>query len=362
MAHPDTAAPVASAAIGSEGVVPWGARLVASAPVPSLAAGAAIALGLAAALVLVELVGGDLGAALRGEAPQWKLEEYRFSLIFALLAGYLPAAHAYAVAGARRTLEALRPALTGPAAELEALRLRAGRCDARSLRRAGLWGIGVAVLIPFTADLSLASYSIGELNTSAAAHRVLLPVLGWMCGRFVYTTVADSRRLAELGRERTRVDLLDLSPLSPFARHGLRNALLGMGFFAICSLLLPDWGARPGLPWVLGGGMLLALGLAVAGLVLPVRGVHDAIVAAKRAELAWCREAIRRRRRAIDAGAGASGGPPLGELASYLGLVERARVWPFDASTFTRFTLYLGIPVGSWLGGALVERLLDVLI
>jgi len=39
--------------------------------------------------------------------------------------------------------------------------------------------------------------------------------------------------------------------------------------------------------------------------------------------------------------------------------IEAAREWPFDASTFMRFALYLMIPLGSWLGGAFVERLVD---
>jgi predicted MFS family arabinose efflux permease len=38
------------------------------------------------------------------------------------------------------------------------------------------------------------------------------------------------------------------------------------------------------------------------------------------------------------------------------------REWPVDASTLTRFALYLAIPVGSWLGGALVERLVNALL
>jgi hypothetical protein len=36
--------------------------------------------------------------------------------------------------------------------------------------------------------------------------------------------------------------------------------------------------------------------------------------------------------------------------------------WPFDASTFRRFGLYLMIPLGSWMGAALVERLINGLL
>ena len=36
--------------------------------------------------------------------------------------------------------------------------------------------------------------------------------------------------------------------------------------------------------------------------------------------------------------------------------------WPFDWSTITRFGLYLLITVGSMIGGALVERVVDIVL
>jgi len=38
------------------------------------------------------------------------------------------------------------------------------------------------------------------------------------------------------------------------------------------------------------------------------------------------------------------------------------REWPFDAPTLTRFFLYVAIPLGSWIGGALIERLLGTVL
>ena len=48
----------------------------------------------------------------------------------------------------------------------------------------------------------------------------------------------------------------------------------------------------------------------------------------------------------------------LDELVAWRGLIESVREWPFDSPTLLRFGLYLAIPLGSWLGGAFVERLL----
>jgi hypothetical protein len=42
----------------------------------------------------------------------------------------------------------------------------------------------------------------------------------------------------------------------------------------------------------------------------------------------------------------------------YEGRIASVPEWPFDTPTIARFGLYLLIPLGSWLGGALVERLL----
>ena len=46
----------------------------------------------------------------------------------------------------------------------------------------------------------------------------------------------------------------------------------------------------------------------------------------------------------------------------YHQLVESAREWPVDAANLLRFLVYLFLGLGSWLGGAVVERVLDDLM
>ena len=80
--------------------------------------------------------------------------------------------------------------------------------------------------------------------------------------------------------------------------------------------------------------------------------------------LARLRAEIRREQVALlDPGSGAIRAPGrLADLVAYYGLIESVRGWPVGASTWLRFALYLGIPLGSWLGGALVERLLGAVL
>lgn len=351
---------MAQAASSPRTATPWSERLFEAAPVSPLWLGAGIALLVGAAFLAIEFVFGDLDLVLRGVAPREKVEEYRFTVVFALLLGYLPAAYTYAIGGSRRAWDALRPVLRCSPSEFAALHDAAGRFDAGKRRKASLMGAAFAVTIPFFVDVRLDAYNFRHVEAASVVHRLLLPISGWLFGSLIHAILTDSARLARAGRELVEVDLLDLTPLAPFTRYGLRNALLGMGAFAIFALLAVDWEARPGLPLIIVAGFVLGTGLAAAGLLLPVRGTHDAIRRAKRAELESANEAIRQRRGAMANGVGeASGGPGLDELIAWRGLVESVREWPFDASTFTRFLLYMAIPLGSWLGGAMVERFVD---
>ena len=54
--------------------------------------------------------------------------------------------------------------------------------------------------------------------------------------------------------------------------------------------------------------------------------------------------------------------PRLANLVTYYQLVENTREWPIDATNLVRLALYLVLGLGSWLGGALVERVLDGLL
>ena len=46
-------------------------------------------------------------------------------------------------------------------------------------------------------------------------------------------------------------------------------------------------------------------------------------------------------------------------LVAYEARLEAVREWPFDNSTLRRFALFLLIPLASWVGGALVERVVN---
>lgn len=332
---------------------PWTQRLAARAPWSPWRLSLALGAGLALAFLAAEAAVGRLPVLLREEHPRG---DFRVALVLVALAAYLPGAFAHLVRDARATVDALAPVLRGTPAAQAALRDEAGRFEPRALRRAGLAGVVALVLLPFFTNLTLGAWAVWKLPAEAVAHRALLPWVGWFAGRFLYALLVESRRLARIGRTQVAVDLLDLRPLAPIARQGLRHALLGAGLFAIVALALADVDIAPNLLDVLVPALLANAALSAAALLLPARGVRDAILAAKRAELDATDRDLRRAR------AGAPGARPLADVLAWRAYVQAVPEWPFDAPTLGRFVLYLAIPLGSWLGGALVERLVDALL
>jgi hypothetical protein len=91
-----------------------------------------------------------------------------------------------------------------------------------------------------------------------------------------------------------------------------------------------------------------------------MRGVHERLRAAKRAELARVNAAIRGE-------PGALHGSPLGsreklglaDLLAWRAFVEAVPEWPIDLPTLGRFAAYVVLPLLGWVGAALVQHVLE---
>jgi hypothetical protein len=92
----------------------------------------------------------------------------------------------------------------------------------------------------------------------------------------------------EIGRG-ARVAVGEIGPLQPFARVGLRTALLWFLGTSLASLLLVDTGS----PMLALSILLGTTAFAVAALFAPSRGVHERMREAKQQELAWLTAARR---------------------------------------------------------------------
>jgi hypothetical protein len=329
---------------------PWSEQLIDASRWSPARTGGLIATILALTFLGLSLAVGRLPLVLAGDAELNVREDVRIGIVLTLLAVYLPAAWTSAVRRARRTVAELEPVLAGPHAA--AAVQEAGRFDRGALRLAGLSGLAAGALVQIFTDWGDSIQILG-LSFETYWHRLMVGTIAWFAGRGVYGTVVESRRFSRLGRELLTVDLLDPTPVAALARWGLHSALLGIGALSILALLFYDLAAAPQLPATLAAIVLGMIVLAGVGLLLPVRGLRDSIRQAKRSELDWCHEQIRRARE----GGAKTSALSLADLVAYRSLIESVREWPLDAPTLRRFALYLVIPLASWLGGALVERM-----
>lgn len=226
-------------------------------------------------------------------------------------------------------------------------------------RLAGLAGVCFFVAtIEVPGAIAGAPFGAAWASLHALSYMLFLGVLFfWVAGRAAYFSISRSPFRQAL--EQLEIDLFDRKALDVFGRIGLRNALIWVLGISIGMLAFvnPELRIRESLI-VLIPLLLVTTAIVVAAMVLPMRGLHEHIVAEKRAELERVEQAIRGDATALADSHIADRDPPpsLADLIAYKGLVESAPEWPFDGSTLRRLGLYLLIPLGSWVGGALVER------
>lgn len=288
------------------------------------------------------------------DARFWQEPHGWFELTQAAAIGFALAATPYAFSGARRDVAALQPLLDASAGELDAQ-----VDDWSRFRRPTLVALDLlALLVALRINLDSTNWPDGRpvFTDPFLLWTTLRTVLVvWAVGRLMLAQAVIARHLRVLGLSLARVDLLDLTALSPFGRNGLRSVLLWMLLSALFAFqFLADFGHDV----VIRALLATALAAPVSFLV-PVSGARIRVAAAKQAELAQVRRAIRARRAGEpDETAGPQAGWSLPDLLAWEARVERVPHWPFDAPTLARLALYVAVGLGSWVGAALVERAL----
>jgi hypothetical protein len=279
--------------------------------------------------------------------------DVRSMLINALMLSFLPAGLVWLERAVRRAtaeMVALHPVLD--------VRVPAEPFLTRAGRIAGLVGMTVLFVAVYAPGGDL--WLFGRTDYWILPHYwnlLFALVLGWLIGRFTLAMVSRARDISRLAARVARIDLLDRAGMAPLVRFGLNSALLWVALLTLILLHLANPDARLSilalLPWL--------LAVPAAALLLPVRGARERIRSAKRERLVALRGEIRAGEDALERGGSDADRAAL-RLPALLALearIDAVREWPFDASSWARFGLYVSLGLGSWLGAAAVERALD---
>ena len=286
------------------------------------------------------------------------LRDLRIAIVHCLLAGYLPAALLQVLRTGRRTVGRLQGALDCTRQECETL-ASSIRLSKRGMFVATLIGLAISFLPPlFVEPVPDRPWDPAGWNAEVAWQRILGPVTGIGLAWLVYAITTVSLRMAGIARRLTRIDLLDLTPLAPFAQQGMSNALLLVGVLSICSLMMLETGFMM-LMTVIGSSTLV---LAVLALLAPVRGVQKRVCAAKQAELAWIADRIAGLRANLALPSAGTRSGELADMVAYRTLIEQVPEWPITGSTSLRLFVYALIPLVSWGVGIVAEELIGRLL
>jgi hypothetical protein len=338
-------------------ITAWSDRLFERAPVAPIWVGLGLAAGLLALFVLLAWVSGGLAQFMEAEESLLELRDARIGVMIVFGVAYLLTARRYAALGARTDFEALRELLGWRQPRFEKARREFETLDPRRARIAGALGMLAFPITLLLIDRDPTLYLNAWYWTSEKA---LTWIFGlaflWNLAVFAYATYAYARRLSDLASSLKNLELGDTESLAPFGRQGLRSALLWLILLSLFSVNVVD----PGFVGPLAVVAVVTLSAATTALLLPSRGIHRRIDEMKRSELRRVDAAIRGETAALTESAIAPRArtATLADLVAYRGYVDAVHEWPFDTSTWVRFGLYLAIPLGSWLGGAFVERFL----
>ena len=334
---------------------PWSLRLFDRIPLPALWAGVAIAAGVFGVFLIYTALLGDAPGRLDAIAFEWG---WVAELIQAGVLGFTIAVVGASMRGARDEIEALRPALAPPLRDASDLHKQVLRYPRALLAGLGLCGVLSAVPTILSPEMWIDGRRPGWTHPAVVWLLVRNAVTWWIVLRGMALDLAIGWRFSRIAEHVVFSDPLDRAVFEPFARRALRNVLLWMLLAVWVSLTY----VGPG--WVIGPLMVLGLttitSFALAAFLIPLLGPHARLRAAKQAELARVRAAIRLARdRVLARDAGEPGGGRLGDLLAYEARVDAASEWPIETSTLLRFAFYLALGLGSWVGAGLVQHFVE---
>lgn len=288
-------------------------------------------------------------------AAFWTRPYFWVDLLNGVLFAYPPTATALLRRGRLRDLRDLRPVLDcGEAGFARAVRETV--CVPRlRLAASGLAGALVLGAMPVFDPAYWLESRPALTQPEMLFHLLRMSSTGWLVGHAFATEGTGAAGLYRVGVRWLRIDLLDLRPLAPFARAGQRGAFAWVLAASLVSLFWLSPAVVNSNGAIIGAILLLV----TIGFFFSIYGAHQSIRAAKQRALASLNVQIRRNGEALMQGRTLEDAPRIADLVALHSFLERVREWPIGVPTILRGALIAALAIGSWLGGALVEQLLQ---
>ena len=276
-------------------------------------------------------------------------------IFFAVILSYLPAVHAYILEITRNAILELRSNLQVTDEDIADITERMERPEAKFQIGWLVSGITLALLhinfmgfIPINAN--------GELDFSGNLVKVTIAgtLLTWCMMTTVITSlIQNSYLIDDLTNHLKQIDIFRKQPWQPLARVAIASSLALIGSNAIFPLLFIDSGTEAAskiLP-----GMALSIPAVAAMVMVPLATTRRKIAAQKEARLLSIDQAIAKLpdpKTHVEM-------QSLNTLLDQRNHLQRVSSWPLNLGNIGRLLFYMFIPPLTWVGAALIERLVD---
>jgi hypothetical protein len=337
--------------------LPWTARVYAMLPMPPLRVGVGIGALLLTALVVSEWALGRFDPEVLATLRYDPNRDLRIAIIHCLLFAYAPTAYVVLIHRTRRTWLELHGLLGVSRSDTQAAMRRVGH---RNRWLGATFVVSGLLLWVFATYASSPDdpFAIANITPEVWWARTLGPFLVAYLVLFSTLIVESSWLLSSSSSRIPELDLLNPDQIAPFKSQALTHSLVIFGMAACAS----PFGFEAYLLGLSIGIWIFTIVVAAVGLLLPLVGIRRLIRSTRSRELKWCDAELRSARDEMKGREEAGQAGRFGELYAYRQRLGEVSEWPLDAPSFVRFSLYLLIPLGSWLGGALVERLVDAVV
>ena len=276
-------------------------------------------------------------------------------IFFAVILSYLPAVYVYILNITQKAITELRPNLEISNQNISAVLQRMERPGARFQITCliigvicGLLHINFMGFIPINAN--------GELDFSGNLVKVTIAgtLLTWcMMTTVISSLIQNSYLIDDLTNDLKQIDIFRKQPWQPLARVAIASSLALIGSNAIFPLLFIDSGTEAAskiLP-----GMALSIPAVAAMVMVPLATTRRKIAAQKEARLLSIDQAIAKLpdpRTHVEM-------QSLNTLLDQRNHLQRVSSWPLNLGNIGRLLFYIFIPPLTWVGAALIERLVD---
>ena len=276
-------------------------------------------------------------------------------VFFAVALSYLPAVYAYTLGITCNAVLELRPYLQITDEDIADITQRMQRPEVKFQIGWLISGITLALLhiklmgfIPINAD--------GELDFSGTLVKVTIAgtLLTWcMMTTVISSLIQNGYLIDDLTNHFKQIDIFRKEPWQPLARVAIASSLALIGSNAIFPLLFIDSGTQSASKII--PGMALSIPAVAAMVMVPLATTRRKIAAQKEARLLSIDQAIAK----LPDPKNHAEMQSLNTLLDQRNHLQRVSSWPLNLGNIGRLLFYMFIPPLTWVGAALIERLVD---